>query len=271
MMRSKNSKVLLVLIIGAIVVSTPVLLMMVPTQAPVTEIKLTLLISEGVMIEAKGLRIYIDPLYLPSNYTDLPADAVLVTHPHTDHYSRLDIELVSTNETLHVFPENMTEQIDRFNGYGVNPGDSFMVGDINITAFYAYMPDYDTMPSFHPKSANWTSYIIEIDGFRIFHAGDSKYMEELGDLSGTIDVALIPIFNDPGFGLLNVSLLQTVDAINLLQPSFTIPFHFQELNRQTFLSEYSTLVENPDCEILDVVYWTTIVFEVYENEVSLVI
>jgi L-ascorbate metabolism protein UlaG (beta-lactamase superfamily) len=266
MMRSKNSKVLLVIVIGAIVVSTPLLLMMAPTQELPTEIRVSLLLNEGVMIEAKGFRIYIDPLYLPSNSSELPADVVLVTHPHTDHYSRLDVELVSTNDTLHVFPENMTEQIERFDGYGVNPGDSFMVGDINITAFYAYMPDYDTMPSFHPRSANWTSYIIDIDGFRIYHAGDSKYMEELGELTGTIDLAFIPIFNDPGFGPLNESLLQTVNAIDILQPRLTIPCHFQELNRQIFLSDYSILVENPECEILDVPYWTTLVYEVNGSE-----
>ena len=76
---------MLVVIVGAIIVSTPILLMMIPTQEPPTEIKVTLLLNEGVMIEAKGLRIYIDPLYLPSNYTDLPADVILVTHAHTDH------------------------------------------------------------------------------------------------------------------------------------------------------------------------------------------
>jgi L-ascorbate metabolism protein UlaG (beta-lactamase superfamily) len=266
MTNSKNSKVLLAMILGAIIVSTPILLMMVRTQEPPTEIRVTLLLNEGVMIEAKGLRIIIDPLYLPSNFTDLPADVVLVTHPHADHYSRLDVELVSTNDTLFVCPENMTEPLERFDGLGVNPGDSFLVGTINITAFHSYMPDYDTIPSFHPKSANWTSYIIDIDGFRIYHAGDSKYMEELAELTGTIDLAFIPIFNDPGFGALNESLLQTVDAINILQPRLTIPCHFQELNRQTFLSEYTALIDNTECEILDVAYWTTLVFEANSNE-----
>jgi len=258
---------MLVVIVGAIIVSTPILLMMIPTQEPPTEIKVTLLLNEGVMIEAKGLRIYIDPLYLPSNYTDLPADVILVTHAHTDHYSRLDVDLVSTNDTLFVCPENMTEPLERFDGLGVNPGDSFLVGDINITAFHMYMPDYPSgLDTFHPKSANWTSYIIDIDGFTIFHAGDSKYMEELGELTGTIDLAFIAIFNDPGYGPLNASLLPAVDAINLLQPRITIPVHFTNPNRETFISEYSILVESPDCEILNWEYYTTRIFVADENE-----
>lgn len=167
-----------------------------------------------------------------------------------------------TNDTLFVCPANMTDAIDRFDGFGVNPGDSFLVGDIKITAFYTYMPDYAENPSFHPKASNWTSYIIDIDGFTIYHAGDSKYMEELGELTGTIDVAFLPIFFDPGYGPLNESLLLTVDAIELLQPRFTNPIHFNDINRETFMSEYSILVENPNCEILNFAYYTSQVFEI---------
>jgi L-ascorbate metabolism protein UlaG (beta-lactamase superfamily) len=105
MNRTINSKYVLVAIIGVIVVSTPILLMMMPpAQNPITEVKLTLLLNEGVMIEFEGVRIYIDPLYLPSNYTELPADVILVTHPHNDHYSPQDIEDIMTNDTLFVCP-----------------------------------------------------------------------------------------------------------------------------------------------------------------------
>ncbi|MHA2351712.1 MAG: MBL fold metallo-hydrolase [Candidatus Thorarchaeota archaeon] len=261
MNRTSNSKYVLVLIIGVIVVSTPIILMMPPAQEPPSEIKLTLLLNEGVMIEFSGVRIYVDPLYLPSNYTELPADVILVTHPHGDHYSPQDIEDIMTNDTLFVCPASMTDAIDRFDGFGVNPGDSFQVGDINISAFCMYMPDYDLNPSFHQRSSNWTSFIVDVDGFTIYHAGDSKYMEELGDLTGNIDVAFLPIYFDPGYGPLNESLLPTIDAIELLQPRFTIPVHFNDINREIFISEYSILIENPDCEILNWVIYTSRIFE----------
>jgi len=258
---STNSKYALVVIIGVIVVSTPIILMMPPAEEPPNEVTLTLLINEGVMIEAKGLRIYIDPLYLPDNYTELPADVILVTHPHSDHYSPQDIEEIMTDDTLFVCPANMTDAIDRFDGFGVNPGDTFQVGDINITAFCMYMPDYAENPSFHQKSSNWTSFIIEIDGFRIYHAGDSKYMEELGELTGTIDVAFLPIYYDPGYGPLNESLYPIVEAIELLQPNYTIPVHFNDYTHLMFFSEYSILVDNPNCEILEWEWFDSRVFE----------
>jgi L-ascorbate metabolism protein UlaG (beta-lactamase superfamily) len=259
MMRSRNSKILFGVAIGAIVILTPIILMISLGQEPSNEINVTLLFNAGVMIEAKGIRIFIDPLYM-ENYTDLHADAILVTHPHFDHYRADDVEDLMSDDTLFVCPNNMTDAIDRFDGYGVDPGDSFLVGDINITAFRMYMPDYPQGPTFHPKSANWTSYVIDIDGFTIYHAGDGKYMAELEDLADTIDVAFLPIYYDFGYGPLNESLIPIVDVINLLEPRTTIPMHYIDLYRETFFTEYSILVENPACEILNLDYHTTVTF-----------
>jgi L-ascorbate metabolism protein UlaG (beta-lactamase superfamily) len=166
-----------------------------------------------------------------------------------------------TNDTLFVCPENMTEAIERFDGLGVNPGDSFFVGDINITTFPLYLDDYPSgLPSFHPRAANWTSFIIDINGFTIFHAGDTKYIDEYEELTGTIDVAFLPIYFDPGLGSLNASLIPIVDSINMIQPHYAIPTHFTDPNREIFITEYSILVDCPNCEILDWPYYTSRIF-----------
>ena len=270
MTHSSTSKYLIGAIIAAVVVSAPLLLIMSLNQMPNSEIKLTLLYNDGAMIEANGVRIYIDPLYIPSNYSDLPADVILITHSHSDHYSLSDIQDIETDDTLFVCPAIMTEAIERHNGLGVNPGDSFLVGDINVTAFHLYMPDYPhELPSSHPKEANWTSYIIEIDGFKIFHAGDAKYMAELEELTGTIDVAFLPIYFDGGYGALNESLLPTVGATDILQPRYVIPMHYVDPNLEIFMSEYSILIENTDCEILALPYFTSFTFLKIQNGYSL--
>ncbi|MGY5881946.1 MAG: MBL fold metallo-hydrolase, partial [Candidatus Thorarchaeota archaeon] len=98
MLGSRNSQIALVVIIGAIVISASFILFMPPAQEPPTEITLKLLNNAGVMIEVDDVRIYIDPLYIPSNYTELPADVILITHDHVDHYSPSDIRDIITND-----------------------------------------------------------------------------------------------------------------------------------------------------------------------------
>ncbi|MHA1936266.1 MAG: MBL fold metallo-hydrolase [Candidatus Thorarchaeota archaeon] len=263
MVTSRNSKYVLGALIGVLVVSASTILIMNfnGQLANDGEIKLTLVYIAGVMIEAKGMRIYIDPYFIPSNYSDFPADVILITHAHSDHYRYLDVRELETNDTLFVCPENMTNAIETHGGYGVNPGDSFLVGDINITAFYMYLPDYpDDSQSAHPRESNWVSYIIDIDGFKIFHAGDAKYMDEYEELAGTIDVAFLPIYWDPGLGGFNESVLPIVDAVETIQPDYLIPTHFAGALLETFVTDFGTQVENNNCVILDLAYFESYTF-----------
>ncbi|MFW9806533.1 MAG: MBL fold metallo-hydrolase [Candidatus Thorarchaeota archaeon] len=261
MSQSTNSKAIAAVITGIVIVSASLVFVLPNLLESPTEIEVTLIYNAGVMIEAKGVRIFIDPLYLPNNYSELSADVILITHPHTDHYNPEDIDEILTNDTLFVCPKNMTGAIEQYDGFGVNPGDSFLVGDINITAFPLYLPDYPSgAPSFHPREANWTSYIIEIDGFTIFHAGDTKYIDEYDQLTGLIDVAFLPIYFDGGLGPLNASLLPIVDAINTIQPRYAILTHYMTANLDIFMTEYSILVDSPSSEILGWAYETSRIF-----------
>jgi hypothetical protein len=98
----------------------------------------------------------------------------------------------------------------------------------------------------HPIEANWTSYIIDIDGFRIFHAGDSKNIPEYEQLTGTIDVALLPL----GPGCQTMTDYEVVQALQDISPDYFIPIHFAEGADVTFLEEYSDDIEALDCEII---------------------
>ena len=135
---TKKAIILIILASSAVAVTAVV----VPTAVVIVNknstINFTLLYNAGVMIEAKGLRIYIDPYNLPDNYTDYPADAVLITHDHADHCSDMMLQLIEKEDTQFFFPEIMTTFITLFNGTGVKPGDTFNIGPIEITAFYMY-------------------------------------------------------------------------------------------------------------------------------------
>ncbi len=232
-----------------------------PPVSEDTSIKLTLLGNAGVMIEADGMRIYIDPYTLPSNYSTLPADAVLITHPHGDHYNSTCIDMLQKPSTVNILPNNMTAELAAHDGVGVNPLDTVQVGNINITAFYMYTEIWIDGERFasHPSEANWTSYIIDINGFKILHAGDSKNITEYELISGQMDVVLLPL----GPGCQAMTGLEVVDAIDKLQPDYFIPIHFEYFfYSENFVQAYDAdIAACSDCTPMAIEYFSSYTFE----------
>jgi L-ascorbate metabolism protein UlaG (beta-lactamase superfamily) len=224
----------------------------------VESIELTLLENAGVMIEAGGMRIYIDPVDLPSEYGDSPADAILITHEHGDHYQRSIIDMLQKEGTMNVFPEIMEDEIERHDGTGVVPGDEVTVGSITVTAFHMYTFSVTGSAATHPAESDYAGYIVDIDGFTIFHAGDSKNIPEYEDLSGTIDVAMLPL----GPGCQTMADVEVVDAILVIEPGYFVPIHFTEGDNDQFVSRYRTTIESGTvCEVCNLDNYTSHTFE----------
>ncbi|MHA2141714.1 MAG: MBL fold metallo-hydrolase [Candidatus Thorarchaeota archaeon] len=244
--------ILILVTVGSALVALPLL-----APAPAEEdnsITITLLDNAGVMIEAEDLRIYVDPINLNSSYASLDADAVLVTHPHGDHYQSQMIDMLQKESTVNVFPANMTTQVSVHDGIGVVPGDSIQVGSANITAFYMYTFVVEGYDASHPIEAAWTSYIIDINGFTIFHAGDSKNIVEYAELADQIDVALLPL----GPGCQTMTDAEIVWALDAINPGCYIPIHYAQGADETWILDYGGSV---DCEILSLDYFESHVFE----------
>jgi L-ascorbate metabolism protein UlaG (beta-lactamase superfamily) len=237
--------ILILVMVGSAIVALPLLIPPPPNDQD-DSITFTLLDNAGVMIEADDLRIYIDPIELNSSFADLEADAILITHPHGDHYQSSTVNMLQKDGTVNVFPANMSMQVSIYDGIGVVPGDSIQVGAANITAFYMYTFAVEGYDATHPKEANWTSYIIEINGFTFFHAGDSKNILEYYDIAGQIDVALLPL----GPGCQTMADYEIVSAISAIQPDYFIPIHFTEGACESFMATYGDYIGDADCEAL---------------------
>ena len=250
MILTRRAKILLS--IGAIVivagVATPLITISVLNHNSVT---LTLLDNAGIMIEARGSRLYIDPIELPDSYADKPADAVLITHPHGDHYEYESMSLIQKESTVNIFPDNMTAQIATHDGIGLDPEDTYQVGIFNIQAFYMYTLPVGEWPASHPQEANWTSYLVTVNGLTIFHAGDSKNIDEYEQLTGLVDIALLPL----GPGCQTMADMEIVDVLEIIQPDYFIPIHYSLLADETFILNYGDLIT--DCEIISLEYFTS--------------
>jgi hypothetical protein len=215
------------------------------------------------MIETEDTRIYIDPFDLPANYSDYPADAILITHDHGDHYDPTSIDIIATDNTSFYFPAIMIVEAFLYGANSVLPGDSFLINDINVSCFYMY-----TMPglpeSSHPQEYNYTSYVIDIDGFTIFHAGDSWNIDEYDQLRGEIDLVLLPL----GPGCQTMTDVDVVFVIERIAPSYFIPVHFSEDVKELFIYNYNTSVVYFGCTLIDLDYYDSYIFNYTDTPID---
>ena len=228
---TKKGKILISLGVLAVILGagTPIVF---SSVAKDSSVKLTLLDNAGVMIEYQEIRIYIDPYSITEKYEDMPADAILITHEHGDHYNADVMATLQKEGTINVFPEIMEAEIALFDGIGVVPEESFMIGSINVSTFYMYTE------TSHPQASNYTSYIIDINGFTIFHTGDSYNLLEYYQLRDKIDVAMLPL----GPGCQTMADTDVINALSRIRPTYFIPIHYAEEADESFLDTYKDML-----------------------------
>ncbi|MHA1555311.1 MAG: MBL fold metallo-hydrolase [Candidatus Heimdallarchaeota archaeon] len=233
-------------IVTAAAVATPIITISVLNY---NAVNLTLLDNAGIMIETKGMRLYIDPINLPESYSEKPADVILITHSHGDHYESTSMDMIQKSDTVNIFPKIMTSAISSYDGIGLDPEDEYQVDLFDITAFYMYTLPVGIYPASHPQEDNFTSYIVNINGFSIFHAGDSKNIDEYSQLTGLIDVALLPL----GPGCQTMTDMEVIDVIDVIQPDYFIPIHYGPLADENFILSYGHLLT--ECELVHLAYF----------------
>jgi L-ascorbate metabolism protein UlaG (beta-lactamase superfamily) len=189
-------------------------------------------------IKENGKLIYIDPLAVSD--TD-KADYIFITHAHLDHFSIKDIKKIVRSETLIICPKRVAKRLSK-NDYKireVKPGDFLdLDNNIKIEAIEAY----NLKPAFlwlkaHPKSRQNVGYVFTIDSVRIYHAGDTDYIPEMGGMKG-IGLALVPIGDDN----LTMNVEDASKLINQIKPEYAVPMHYDVKERDE-LARFKNLVD----------------------------
>ncbi len=156
-------------------------------------------------------RIYIDPYQIEPGPE---ADIILITHDHFDHCSPEDVEKIQGKNTVIVTEKDSAKKLSG-NVKVVAPGESATLEGVKIEA----VPAYNTDKDFHPKENGWVGFVVEIDGVRIYHAGDTDLIPEMKDIDA--DIALLPVS-----GTYVMTADQAVDAALAVNPKIVIPMHY---------------------------------------------
>ena len=188
--------------------------------------------------------IYIDPFKIDKNYND--ADIIFITHDHYDHYSEDDIDKVKKNDTVIVAPEELLTKLLR-KGFRqdyiitVTPDEQDMVEGIKFET----VPAYNTDKQFHPKENEWVGYIIELNGYRYYIAGDTDITEENKKVK--CDVAFVPVG-----GTYTMDFKEAAFLINEIKPKIAVPIHYGSVvgTKQDAVDFKRLLHPEIKCEIL---------------------
>ncbi len=174
----------------------------------------------GFLLEAKGKKIAIDPFRIRDPAQAGKADIIFITHSHFDHLSNKDIDSLRTDGTKIVAPK---ESADKLSGdvLAVEPGKSYSVAGISFST----VPAYNTKPerlNFHPRANNWVGYIIDTGKAKVYHAGDTDFVEEMRQVD--VDLALLP-----AGGTYTMDVDEAANAAKAIKATYVAPMHYKAL------------------------------------------
>lgn len=155
--------------------------------------------------------LYFDPYQIS---TGPKADLILVSHDHFDHCSPEDIAKIQRPDTVIVTEKDCAKKL-KGDVRILKVGETLVESGIMVEA----VPSYNTDKDFHPRKNGWLGFIVEVEGVRIYHAGDSDFIQEMKDFQ--VDIALLPVS-----GTYVMTADQAVKAAMAIQPKLAIPMHY---------------------------------------------
>ena len=172
--------------------------------------------QSNIRIDGSNI-VYFDPFKIEAETHD--ADLIAITHSHYDHFDPESINRIRKESTIFAAPSGMEKELGHIaNAESLRlmaPGEEMRLPDLTITA----VPAYNKMKPFHSKHNRWLGYVLEMDGFRYYIAGDTDAVKEIQNIR--CDVALIPIG-----GTYTMNVKDAAGLINEIKPKAAIPTHY---------------------------------------------
>lgn len=138
------------------------------------------------------------------------ADVILVGHTHYDHFSAADIEKLRGPHTQIIGNEHIVQQMPE--SILLRPWQSITIDNASIKA----IPAYSENDIQHPKSAGGLGFLVSLNTYDIYYAGDTGITPEMDRIQP--DIAILPI---DGHGTLTVD--DAVEVVKKMRPRWVLP------------------------------------------------
>ena len=176
-----------------------------------------------------GARVIIDPWFDESPVADIKVadidevDFILCTHGHFDHFAdaiplakKTGATLISTFEIVSFA---QSQGVENAHPLHIGGGYHFPFGYAKMTpALHGGQVHGDEGGTFTTVPGG---FWIDMDGKRLYHAGDTALITDMQLLWGQVDVALLPIGDNFTMGPADA-----VKAVEFIEPGVVIPIHY---------------------------------------------
>jgi L-ascorbate metabolism protein UlaG (beta-lactamase superfamily) len=190
--------------------------------------------------------IYTDPFKVAKKDE---ADIVLLSHEHFDHLSLDDLNKVCTPETTIVASPLCDEGLSKVKvkqKHFIEAGMKQGVGQVEIEAVPAYNVNKFREPGkvFHPKNVKGLGFVFQMDGTRVYYAGDTDLIPEMKSIQ--CDIALLPVS-----GTYVMTVEEAAKAAQTINPKIAVPMHYGAiLGGDDDAKKFKSLVTNCEVQII---------------------
>ena len=161
------------------------------------------------------LTVYIDPWGIGD--AAQPADLILITHAHEDHFQPDEIDRLRREGTKLVAPHDVANMLTG-DVTPVRPGETHEIAGVSFTTVPAYNTREEAL-EFHPRANGWVGYVLQFGGATYYHAGDTNHAPELDEIR--TDVAFLPVG-----GYYTMDVLEAAGLAKAMAPALAVPMHY---------------------------------------------
>lgn len=200
---------------------------------------LSMLGHASLLLQANGANIYVDPYSVANDYTGFPpADLILITHDHYDHFDPSALIHITTVNTQIITTSSVAKAIKAQKVATLSNGESLCWHDVTIEALPAYnihRINPEINQPFHPKGEG-NGYILTLLGLRIYIAGDTELIPEMQTIKD-IDIAFLPKMLP-----YTMETQELIEVAKTIRPKILYPYHYTTID----LKELSLELPNID-------------------------